>query len=87
MWAAVISICIGVGTIIGALALSMRKQMDKVSKFMKIMFVILAGLIVGCSLLYFFLVDRSNNVNTYLIMFLVIVLLILHYLVLQKKRL
>lgn len=75
MWAAVISICIGVGTIIGALALSMRKQMDKVSKFMKIMFVILAGLIVGCSLLYFFLVDRSNNVNTYLIVFLVIVLL------------
>ena len=76
MWAAVISICICIGTIIGALALSARKQMDKVSKFMKIQFVILATLITGASLMYFFMVDRSNNVNAFLISFCVSVLLI-----------
>ena len=75
MWAAVISICICVGSIIGALALSFRKQMDKVSGFMKKQFVILAFLIVGASLSYFFLVDRSDNVNVFLIIFCVCTLL------------
>ena len=76
MWAAVISICICIGTIVGALVLSARKQMDKVSKFMKIQFVILATLITGASLMYFFMVDRSNNVNAFLISFCISVLLI-----------
>jgi MFS family permease len=75
MWAAVISICICVGSIIGALVLSFKKQMDKVSGFMKKQFIILAFLIVGASLSYFFLVDRSANVNIFLIIFCVCTLL------------
>ena len=75
MWAAIISICICVGTIIGALVLSARKQMDKVSKFMKIQFVILAFLITGSSLAYFFLVDMTSNVNIFLISFCITVLI------------
>lgn len=75
MWAAVISICICVGSIIGALVLSAKKQMEKVARFMKIQFIILAALIVGSSLAYFFLVDDSNNVNAYLISFCITVLI------------
>ena len=75
MWAAVISICICVGSIIGALVLSFKKQMDKVSRFMKVQFIILAFIIVAASLSYFFLVDRTNNVNAFLITFCVSVLL------------
>lgn len=76
MWAAVIEICICVGSIVGAVALSMKKQMDKVSKFMKIQFVILAALITGASLMYFLMVDRNNNVNAFIISFCISVLLI-----------
>ena len=75
MWAAIISICICVGTIVGALVLSAKKQMEKVARFMKIQFIILAALIVGSSLTYFFLVDQSNNVNAYLISFCITVLI------------
>ena len=75
MWAAIISICICVGTIVGALVLSAKKQMEKVARFMKIQFIILAALIVGSSLAYFFLVDDSNNVNAYLISFCITVLI------------
>ena len=75
MWAAVISICICIGSIVGALVLSFKKQMDKVSGFMKKQFIILASLIVGASLSYFFLVDTSDNVNIFIIVFCVSTLL------------
>ena len=75
MWAAVISICICVGSIVGALVLSVKKQMDKVSGFMKKQFIILAFIIVAASFAYFFLVDRSDNVNAFLIVFCISTLL------------
>lgn len=76
LWSSIISICFCVGSIIGALIMSSKKQMDKVSGFLKIQFSIMAFLALGLALSYFFSVNMFGNVNLFIILILVIFFLI-----------
>lgn len=72
LWGSIISVCFCVGSIIGALILSGVKQMEKVSKFLKIMFTIMASLILAISLAYLFFVYKQPMVNVFIIILCVI---------------
>lgn len=67
LWGAILSVAFCLGSIIGSLILSGKKQMDKVSKFLKIQFAIFAVLALGLALSYFIFVTNTDNVNVFLI--------------------
>ena len=69
LWSSVISVCIGVGSLIGAAILSTRKPSEKCGHTVAVQICVNAVVIILLSLLYWLLVDRGNALNIFLPLF------------------
>ncbi len=69
LWSSVISVCIGVGSLVGAAILSARKPAEKCGRTIGVCLCVIACLMISMTLIYWLTVDRGNAVNTFLIAF------------------
>lgn len=69
MWSSIISVCFCLGGLVGAIILSSRPQMDKVSGFLKKMFAIISVMLIALAALYLIFIDNLSETNTFLIIF------------------
>lgn len=69
LWSSVISVCIGIGSLVGAAILSSRKPADKCGHTIAVCLCVIAALMVSITLLYWLAVDRGNTMNIFLIAF------------------
>ena len=69
LWSSVISVSIGIGSLIGAAILSTRKPAEKCGHTVAVQLCINAAVIILLSLSYWLLVDRGNGLNIFLPLF------------------
>lgn len=69
LWSSVFSLCIGVGTLIGAAVLSSRKPAEKCGHSIAVTLCIDSGVMILLTLGYWFLVDQRKMLNPFLILF------------------
>ena len=69
LWSSAISVCIGVGSVIGAAILSARKPPEKCGHAVAVQICYTAAVIIFLALAYRLLVDRGNALNIFLPMF------------------
>ena len=69
LWSSAISVCIGVGSLIGAAILSARKPPEKCGHAVAVQICYTAAVIIFLALAYRLLVDRGNALNIFLPMF------------------
>lgn len=66
LWSSVISVCVGIGSLLGAAVLSRQKPADKCGHTVAVRLCISAAVIVSLALGYFLLVDRGRGLNAFL---------------------
>ena len=66
LWSSVISVCIGIGSLLGAAALSSRKPAEKCGHTVAVRVCVSAAVLASLALSYWLLVDRGNGLNTFL---------------------
>ena len=69
LWSSVISVCVGIGSLLGAAVLSSRKQAEKCGHSVAVRVCLAAALMVSMTISYWLLVDRGNSLNLFLILF------------------
>ena len=69
LWSSVFSVCLGVGSLIGAAVLSARKPAEKCGRATAVRICENAAVIVALALGYWLLADRGNALNTFLLLF------------------
>ena len=69
LWSSVISVCVGIGSLIGAAILSARKPPEKCGHTVAVQLCYTAGLMILLSLAYWLLVGRGNGLNLFLPLF------------------
>ena len=66
LWSSVISVCVGVGSLIGAAVLSARKPAEKCGHAVAVRLCISAAIVVSLALGYWLLVDKGLGLNIFL---------------------
>lgn len=66
LWSSVISVCVGIGSLLGAAVLSGRKPAEKCGHTVAVRLCINAAVIVSLALGYWLLVDRGHGLNVFL---------------------
>ena len=66
LWSSVISVCVGIGSLLGAAVLSARRPAEKCGHAVAVRVCLSAAVIVSLALGYWLLVDRGNGLNTFL---------------------
>ena len=66
LWSSVISVCVGVGSLIGAAVLSSRKPAEKCGHTVAVRLCISAAIVVSLAEGYWLLVDRGLGLNIFL---------------------
>ena len=69
LWSSVISVCVGLGSLIGAAVLSARKPAEKCGHKVAVQLCISAAVVVSLAFSYWLLVDRGNSLNSFLMFF------------------
>ena len=69
LWSSVISVCLAIGSLIGAAIMSTRKPAEKCGHAVAMRLCANAAVIILLALSYFILVDRGNALNIFLPMF------------------
>lgn len=69
LWTSVISVCIGLGSLVGAAILSARKPSGKAGRSITRMASLNAALIIAISVAYLILVKRAGSLNLFLALF------------------
>ena len=69
LWSSVISVCIGIGSLVGAAILSSRKPPEKCGYSIAVRLCYNAAVMIGLFFSYWLLVDRGSNLNLFLIVF------------------
>ena len=69
LWSSVISVCIGIGSLVGAAILSTRKPADKCGHTIAVCLCVIAALMISVTLIYWLSVDRGNAMNLFLFAF------------------
>ena len=69
LWSSVISVCVGIGSLVGAAILSARKPAEKVGLQVAVRICLDAALMVCLTLVYWLTVDRGSSLNVFLIIF------------------
>ncbi len=69
MWMSVISVCIGLGSLLGAAVLSSRKQDEKCGRDVAVRVCITAAVMVSLAIGYRFLVDPGKSPDLFLLLF------------------
>ena len=64
-----ISVCIGIGSLVGAAILSARKPAEKCGRTIGVCLCVIACLMISMTLIYWLAVDRGSAINTFLIAF------------------
>ena len=68
LWSSVISVCIGIGSLVGAAILSSRKPPEKCGRSIAVRLCYNAAVMIGLFLIYWLLVDRGNSLNLFLVL-------------------
>lgn len=71
-WTSIFSIAFGLGSLITGFVLSIKKQKEHISKVVKINTLIIASLASIISLAYYLFIERTNNLNIFLVSFTII---------------
>ena len=66
LWSSVISVCVGVGSLIGAAVLSSRKPAEKCGHTVAVRLCLSAAIVVSLAVGYWLLVDRGLGLNIFL---------------------
>ena len=66
LWSSVFSVCVGIGSLIGAAVLSARKQAEKCGFTVAVRLCVEAAIMITLSFSYWLLVDRSSSLNIFL---------------------
>ena len=69
LWSSVISVCVGIGSLLGAAVLSGRKQAEKCGHTVAVRLCITAVIIITLAFGYWLQVDRGNSLNAFLVIF------------------
>ena len=69
LWSSVISVCVGIGSLLGAAVLSSRKPAEKCGHTIAVRLCFCAAVIVSLALSYRLLADRGNGLNWFLLIF------------------
>ena len=69
LWSSVISVCIGIGSLIGAAILSARKPPEKCGHTVAVQICYDAMVVIFLAFAYWLLVDRGNGLNAFLMLF------------------
>lgn len=69
LWSSVISMCIGIGSLVGAAVMSTRKQAEKCGHAVAVQLCYNAAVVIFLFLAYWLLVDRGNELNVFLALF------------------
>ena len=69
LWSSVISVCVGIGSLLGAAILSARKPAEKCGHIVAVRVCYSAAVIISLALGYWLLVDRGSSLNAFLIVF------------------
>ena len=69
LWSSVISMCIGLGSLIGAAALSARQPAEKCGRSVAVQLCVNAAVIIFLAFCYWLLVDRGLSLNVFLPLF------------------
>ncbi len=69
LWSSVISVCVGIGSLLGAAVLSSRKPAEKCGHAIAVRLCICAVIIVSLAFSYWLLVDRGTALNFFLVFF------------------
>ena len=69
LWSSVISVCVGIGSLLGAAILSARKPAEKCGHTVAVRVCYSAAVIISLALGYWLLVDRGSSLNAFLIVF------------------
>ena len=69
LWSSVISVCIGVSSLIGAAILSARKQEEKCGQKVAVRLCLFSGVMIVLAAGYWHLVDRGASINGFLLLF------------------
>ena len=69
LWSSVISVCIGAGSLLGAVLLSSRKAPEKCGHAVAVRLCWSGAVIVSLAFAYWLLVDRGNSLNVFLVAF------------------
>lgn len=66
LWSSVISVCVGIGSLLGAAVLSSRRPAEKCGHTVAVRVCVSAAVILTLALSYWLLVDRGNGLNVFL---------------------
>ena len=66
LWSSVISVCIGIGTLLGAAVLSSRRPAEKCGHTVAVRICLSAAVLLSLAVSYWLLVDRGNGLNAFL---------------------
>ena len=66
LWSSVISVCVGVGSMLSAAVLSARKPADRCGHIVSVRLCVTAAIVVSLAFSYWLLVDRGLSLNTFL---------------------
>ena len=66
LWSSVISVCVGIGSLLGAAVLSARKPAEKCGHTVAVRLCISAAIVVSLAFSYWLLVDRGTGLNFFL---------------------
>ena len=69
LWSSVISVCVGLGSLLGAAVLSARKPAEKCGRTISVRLCVSAAVVVSLALGYWLLVDRGISLNAFLVFF------------------
>ena len=69
LWSSVISMCIGIGSLIGAAVLSARKPAEKCGHRVAVYLCMIAAVMIVLAVSYWLLVNRGNALNPFLLLF------------------
>lgn len=69
LWSSVISVCIGIGSLVGAAILSTRKPPEKCGHSIAVRLCANAGVMIALFFAYWLLVDRGHSLNPFLVTF------------------
>ncbi|MBR7173943.1 MAG: MFS transporter [Clostridia bacterium] len=69
LWSSVISVCVGIGSLLGAAVLSGRKQAEKCGYTVAVRLCITAAIVITLAFGYWLQVDRGNSLNAFLVIF------------------
>ena len=69
LWSSVISVCVGIGALLGAAVMSARKPAEKCGHAVAVRVCVTAAIIVSLAVGYWLQVARGNSLNSFLVIF------------------